>query len=344
MQQQRITGNTMLMALALTLVMAIVLAVATGVLMMQRFKAFNETPLPITEPMVLSLAPGSTFQHLPRQLAALGVAKDHWHWRWYGRIHRPSLRAGEYWVEPGMSVAALVQQLVSGQVRRHRLTIIEGWTLADLRTRLAADVRLQPLSVDWSEAQLMEHLGCEGCWAEGRFLPETYTFTRPFSDLDLLALAHTAMNAALEHAWVQRQADVPLANIDELLIMASLIEKEARLASERTEISGVFARRLQLGMRLQTDPTVVYGLDQSEFDGRIRRLHLRSDHPWNTYTRHGLPATPIALPGRASIDAAAQPAPGRSLYFVARGDGSHHFSESLAEHNRAVDRYIRGRP
>jgi UPF0755 protein len=344
MQKQRIIGNTTLMGLVLTLVIAMVMAGVSGLFVMQRFKAFSEAPLPITEPMVLSLAPGSPFQLLPRHLAALGLAKDHWHWRWYGRIHRPSLRAGEYWVEPGTSVAELVQQLVSGQVRRHRLTIIEGWTVADLRARLAADVRLKPLSLDWDEAELMTHLGCEGCWAEGRFLPETYTFIRPFSDLDLLALAHTAMRAALEQAWAQRQADLPLSSPDELLIMASLIEKEARLASERAEISGVFARRLHLGMRLQTDPTVVYGLNEAGFDGRIRRVHLRSDHPWNTYTRHGLPATPIALPGRASIDAAAQPAAGRSLYFVARGDGSHHFSESLAEHNRAVDRYIRGRP
>lgn len=328
----------------MVLVMTATVMVFATWLVMQRFKAFAEAPLPITAPMVLSLSSGSSFQGLPRQLAALGLAQEHWQWRWYGRLHQPTLRAGEYWIEPGMTIEQLIQHLSSGAVRRHRLTIIEGWTVADLRAKLAADVRLIPTSRDWDEAQLMAHLGCAGCWAEGRFLPETYTFERPFSDTDLLSLAYTAMTRTLEHAWSQRHAELPLANTDELLIMASLIEKEARLASERPEISGVFARRLQQGMRLQTDPTVVYGLDPAQFDGRIRRVHLRTDHPWNTYTRHGLPATPIALPGRASIEAAAQPAPGRSLYFVARGDGSHHFSESLAEHNRAVNHYIRGRP
>lgn len=340
MHQQRITGKIILMVM----VLAATATLLASWFVVQRFKAFAQTPLQISAPMVLSLAPGSSFQGLPRQLAALGLAREHWHWRWYGRLHQPTLRAGEYWIEPGMTLEQLVHDLSAGAVRRHRLTIVEGWTVAELRAKLASDARLTPHSRDWDKSQLMAHLGCVDCWAEGRFLPETYTFERPFTDTELLSLAYNAMNRALDQAWSQRQPDIPLADTDELLIMASLIEKEARLASERPEIAGVFTRRLQQGMRLQTDPTVVYGLNANEFDGRIRRVHLRTDHPWNTYTRHGLPVTPIALPGRASIEAAAQPAPGRSLYFVARGDGSHHFSESLAEHNRAVDRYIRGRP
>jgi UPF0755 protein len=189
----------------------------------------------------------------------------------------------------------------------------------------------------------MARFGCTDCPAEGRFLPETYFFLRASSDLALLERAYLAMEDALAEAWAQRAEDLPIDSPDELLILASLIERETGAPFERPEVAGVFKRRLQRGMRLQTDPTVVYGLDDS-FDGRIRRVHLRTDHPWNTYTRHGLPPTPIALPGRASLQAAANPAAGTALYFVSKGDGSHQFSDTLAEHNAAVDRYIRGRP
>ncbi|MEN1729520.1 MAG: endolytic transglycosylase MltG, partial [Pseudomonadota bacterium] len=221
-------------------------------------------------------------------------------------------------------------------------TIVEGWTLRELRQRLAQDPRLAQDSAEWNDEALMAHLGCSDCPAEGRFLPETYFFLRGSSDLELLERSYSAMEAALDEAWAGRAADLPIQNADELLILASLIERETGAPFERPEVAGVFKRRLQLGMRLQTDPTVVYGLDDS-FDGRIRRVHLRTDHPWNTYTRHGLPITAIALPGRASLLAAAQPADGSSLYFVSRGDGTHQFSDTLQEHNAAVDRYIRGR-
>lgn len=300
----------------------------------------------LDQPMVLVIEPGSSFHHLPRQLSQLGLAQPHWHWRWLARIQAPVLKAGEYWVDPDSSVTSLMTQLAQGQVRRHRFTIVEGWTLAELRAQLATDSRLTALTRDWDEARLMRALGCEGCWAEGRFLPETYLFQRPYSDLELLRWAHEAMNQQLHSLWAQQRGDPSqkwLSGPDDLLILASLIEKEARLPAERREVAGVFVRRLERGMRLQTDPTVVYGITDPAFDGRIRRVHLQTDHVWNTYTRHGLPATAIALPGLASLEAAANPAPGRSLYFVARGDGSHHFSETLEEHNRAVNLYIRGR-
>jgi UPF0755 protein len=186
-------------------------------------------------------------------------------------------------------------------------------------------------------------VGCPECAAEGRFLPETYFFVRGSSDLALLQRAHDALQEALSAAWSDRAEDLPLDSPYELLIMASLIERETGQAGERSRIAGVFVRRLEKGMRLQTDPTVMYGLGD-DFQGRLRRVHLRTDHPWNTYTRHGLPLTPIALPGRASLEAAARPADGTALYFVSRGDGSHQFSDTLSEHNAAVDRYIRGRP
>jgi UPF0755 protein len=186
----------------------------------------------------------------------------------------------------------------------------------------------------------MARLGCAECFAEGRFLPETYQFVRGDSDLDLLKRAYAAMRGALADAWTDRREGLPLESPEELLVLASLVEMETMAAAERARVAGVFVRRLQRGMRLQTDPTVVYPLE--DFDGRIRRVHLRTDHPWNTYTRGGLPPTPIALPGEASLHAAANPADGEALYFVSRGDGTHHFSRTLEEHNRAVARYILG--
>jgi UPF0755 protein len=213
----------------------------------------------------------------------------------------------------------------------------------ELRSELTADPRLRLVAADLADEALMARLGCEGCEPEGRFLPETYFFERGSSDLELLERAHVAMNEALAEAWAGRRDDLPLDEPYELLVLASLIERETGQPEERARIAGVFVRRLERGMRLQTDPTVVYGLGD-DFTGRLRRVHLRTDHPWNTYTRHGLPVTPIALPGRAALEAAADPAEGSALYFVARGDGSHYFSDTLAEHNAAVDRFIRGRP
>jgi UPF0755 protein len=292
--------------------------------------------------LILWLAPGSNFSSLVRQFETLGLASRSWHWRLYARLHGPSLRTGEYQIPANLRLDEIIARLESGRVREHRFTIVEGWTLARLRHELGHDPRVRPRSADWDEAELMARLGCEGCFGEGRFLPETYFFTRPADDLAILQRSYEAMGRELERIWAGRDAQLPLNSPEELLVLASIIERETGQAGERAEVAGVFVRRLNIGMRLQTDPTVIYGLDD-DFDGRLRRVHLRTDHPWNTYTRHGLPPTPIALPGRLALEAAARPAPGTALYFVARGDGTHQFSDTLEQHNAAVNRYIRGR-
>jgi UPF0755 protein len=269
------------------------------------------------------------------------VTRYDWRWRLLGRLDSPVVQAGEYRIEPGLSAEGLLELLGKGRVRKHRFTIVEGWTVQELRDRLTDDTRLHKVVADYGEDRLMSALGCDGCQAEGRFLPETYFFVRGSTDLELLERAYSSMQRELTSAWAGREAGLPFESPYELLVLASLIERETGQAGERARIAGVFVRRLERGMRLQTDPTVMYGLGD-DFEGRLRRRHLRTDHPWNTYTRHGLPPTPIALPGRAALLAAAQPADGTALYFVSRGDGSHAFSDTLAEHNAAVDRYIRG--
>lgn len=323
----------------------VAIAVAVGVAgarLWWDWQQFPDRPLPMHDATMLWLDSGSNYRGMVRQLELLGLATFDWRWRLLGRLHQPVLRAGEYRIEAGTTMAGLLEQLARGEVRKHRFTVVEGWTLAQLRRELAADIRLRRVATDLDDEALMARLGCGGCPAEGRFLPETYFFVRGSTDLELLGRAHQALEEALERVWSERDPELPLSDPEELLVLASLIERETGQAAERTRIAGVFVRRLERGMRLQTDPTVSYGLGE-DFDGRLRRVHLRTDHPWNTYTRHGLPPTPIALAGRAALEAAAHPADGSALYFVSRGDGTHHFSDSLAEHNAAVDRYIRGR-
>lgn len=326
------------------LIIVLLLACATGAgfWLLNDWQRFTSQPVNRGGEMVLWLAPGTSYTAMVRQLETLGQTRMDWRWRLLGRLHSPQLKAGEYLFVPGTTVMELIERIERGEVRSHRFTIVEGWTVAQLRQRLATDPRIRPVARDLDEAELMLRLGCNECYAEGRFLPETYFFTRGTSDLELLSRAHADMNRVLADVWAGRMSDLPLETPEELVVLASIIERETGQASERTRVAGVFVRRLEIGMRLQTDPTVVYGLGD-DFDGRIRRVHLRTDHPWNTYTRHGLPPTPIALPGKASLEAAAHPADGTSLYFVSRGDGTHQFSDTLAEHNAAVNRYIRGR-
>lgn len=318
-----------------------VLAGGVAAWLLHDWQQFRQRALTDSGSVNLWLDSGTSFRGMVRNLEVLGLTRFDWRWRLLGRIDSPVLQAGEYRIEPGMSVSQVIEQITAGRVRKHRFTIVEGWTVREMRAALTADPRLDKIAADASHEALMQRLGCEDCEAEGRFLPETYFFVRGSSDLDLLGRAYAAMVEALEQAWAGRDEQLPLSDAYDLLVLASLIESETGRAGERARIAGVFVRRLELGMRLQTDPTVMYGLGE-EFDGRLRRVHLRTDHPWNTYTRHGLPPTPIALPGRASLQAAAQPAEGTALYFVSRGDGSHYFSDTLAEHNAAVDRYIRG--
>jgi UPF0755 protein len=218
---------------------------------------------------------------------------------------------------------------------------VEGWTFKQVRQALAKEELIKHDTAQATAEQIMEQLGRPGVHPEGRFFPDTYSYAKGSSDLALLRRALHAMDRKLEAAWALRAPDVPLKTPDEALILASIVEKETGRASDRPQIAGVFANRLRTGMLLQTDPTVIYGLGD-RFDGNLRRRDLLADTPWNTYTRPGLPPTPIAMPGKAALLAAVQPASTRALYFVAKGDGSSHFSSSLDEHNRAVNRYQRG--
>lgn len=252
-----------------------------------------------------------------------------------------ALRAGHYAIERGTTLKQLLAKLAAGDVLREKLTVVEGITFGELRALLAAASELKQDSAALPVAELLKAIGAAEAHPEGLFAPDTYVYEAGSSDLDVLRQAYRRQMKRLADAWEGRGADLPYKSPYEALIMASVIEKETGQAAEREMIAGVFVNRLRLGMLLQTDPTVIYGLGD-KFDGNLRKRDLASDGPYNTYTRAGLPPTPIALPGRASIEAALKPARTEALYFVARGDGTSHFSTTLAEHNRAVDRYQRG--
>jgi UPF0755 protein len=250
------------------------------------------------------------------------------------------VRAGEYQVPAGTTPLTLLSKLIAGQVFLHQLTIVEGWRFADLLHALRADPAI--VAGDRDGAGIMAALGEPGVHPEGQFFPDTYSFPKGTPELDVLRQAHQALTTHLESAWQRRSPDAVLKSPYEALILASIIEKETALPSERSLIAGVFVQRLRRNMRLQTDPTVIYGLGEA-FDGDLRRADLERDTPYNTYTRGGLPPTPIALPGAAALEAAVTPEAGDAIYFVAtgRGDGSHHFSATLEEHERAVRDYLR---
>ena len=250
------------------------------------------------------------------------------------------IRAGNYEIEPGSTPRSLLRKLVRGEESLRSVTLVEGWTLRQMRAALQKEELLRQDTQGLTPEKIMEALGLPGVPAEGRFYPDTYSYARGSSDLALLKRALHAMDRKLEAAWQRRTADSPLRTPQELLVLASIIEKETGRASDRPMISGVFVNRLRIGMPLQTDPTVIYGLGEA-FDGNLRKRDLLTDTPWNTYTRRGLPPTPIAMPGWGSLQAAVQPASTQALYFVARGDGSSAFSASLQEHNRAVNQYQR---
>jgi UPF0755 protein len=251
------------------------------------------------------------------------------------------MRAGSYEIAPGTTPKSLLSMMVRGEESLRSVTLVEGWNWRQVRQALAKAENLKPDSRAWDDETLMQQLGRAGLSPEGRFYPDTYSYAKGASDVTVLQRAMKAMDKQLKLAWDARQAGVPLKSPEDVLILASIIEKETGKGSDRPLISGVFHNRLRIGMRLQTDPTVIYGLGEA-FDGNLRRVHLTTDTPWNTYTRGGLPPTPIAMPGKAALMAAVQPASTPALYFVAKGDGSSHFSATLDEHNRAVNRYQRG--
>lgn len=302
-----------------------------------------DAPGPATATVDFEVRPGMALATIARRLEAAGVLRHARLFEWYGRGTGQAgrIRAGEYRFPAGSTPRQVMARLVSGEVLLHSLTIVEGWTFRQMRAAIASHPAIESTLAELPDDEIMARVGRQGEHPEGWFLPETYRFPRGTTDLELMRIAHEAMGRALEAAWAARRADLPLETPYEALVLASIIEKESALAAERPEIAGVFVRRLERGMRLQTDPTVLYGLG-AEAEGRLRRVHLDTDTPYNTYTRGGLPPTPIALPGRESLAAAVQPRDGRTLYFVATGrpDGSHHFSATLEEHNRAVQRYL----
>ena len=252
------------------------------------------------------------------------------------------IKAGSYEITPGATPRSLLSMLVRGDQALKSVTLVEGWNFTQVRAALQKAEQLTPDTQAAGPEMIMEKLGMPGVHPEGRFFPDTYTYAKGASDLAVLKRAARAMDKRLDAAWAMRSPDTPLKSASQALILASIVEKETGKPADRGQIAGVFTNRLRIGMLLQTDPTVIYGLGD-KFDGNLRKRDLQTDTPYNTYTRAGLPPTPIAMPGRAALLAAVQPAPTKALYFVARGDGSSQFSANLDEHNRAVNKYIRGR-
>jgi UPF0755 protein len=251
------------------------------------------------------------------------------------------IKAGSYELEKGITPRKLLAKLARGEESLRAVTLVEGWTFKQVRAVLAKEDALKPDTRALSDEAVMNLLGRAGQHPEGRFFPDTYTFAKGSSDIAVLRRALRAMDKRLATVWEQRSPQAAVKTPEEALILASIVEKETGKPADRTLVAAVFNNRLRVGMPLQTDPTVIYGMGAS-FDGNLRKRDLQTDTPWNTYTRGGLPPTPIAMPGRASLLAAVQPAKSNALYFVARGDGSSHFSASLDEHNRAVNKYQRG--
>ncbi len=290
------------------------------------------------------VARGQSVISIARQLQQAGWMQHPQIWSLWARYQQLSgkLKAGEYVLKPGMSPDDLLHLLSSGNVLLHSLTIVEGSTYAELRRALAQRADIKHTINSASDAQLMQALGLQGVHPEAQFFPDTYQFAKGTSDLDILRMAQQRMQRELEQAWAARAPDQLLANPYEALILASIVEKETALAAERPQIAGVFVERLAIGMRLQTDPTVIYGLGDG-YDGNLRKTDLLRDTPYNTYTRTGLTPTPICLPGAQSLRAAVNPQRTGALYFVAtgKGDGSHYFSRDLSEHNAAVQRYLK---
>ena len=252
------------------------------------------------------------------------------------------IKAGSYEITPGTTPRRLLRMLVRGEEALKSVTIVEGWNFTQVRVALQKAEQLTPDSIGLQPDLIMEKLGKPGLNAEGRFFPDTYTYAKGASDMAVLKRAARAMDKRVEAAWALRSPDTPLQTPEQALILASIVEKETGKPSDRAQIAGVFINRLRIGMPLQTDPTVIYGMGD-KFDGNLRKRDLQLDTPYNTYTRGGLPPTPIAMPGKAALLAAVQPAATKALYFVAKGDGSSQFSANLDEHNRAVNKYIRGR-
>ena len=300
-----------------------------------------DSPLELAAIEHFEVQPGASAAAIAAQLAAHGWLHQPRIWTWYARASGKAdqLKAGYYELSPGETARTLLDEIVAGRVMLEQLTIIEGWTYRDLRRVLAGQRGVRQTLNGMDDAAVMAALGAQGVHPERQFFPDTYRFAYGTSDLEILRIAHERMRSELNEAWAQRTPVAKIATPYEALILASIVEKESSRPDERQQIAGVYLRRLAIGMRLQADPTVIYGLGAT-YDGDLRTRDMRRDTPYNTYTRAGLPPTPIALPGREALLAAARPVVTGAIYFVATGrpDGSHYFSTTLAEHNAAVKR------
>jgi UPF0755 protein len=308
------------------------------------FSRFSRAPLNVTaQGDSIDVGRGTSFRNIVGELHQRNLSTANtWYWRLLAEQMRVAgkLHAGEYALDLGITPRQLLANMAAGKVLQRNFTIVDGWTFGELRQALTKADKLGHDSVNLDDATIMQKIGAPGEAPEGRFLPETYAYVKGDSDLDILRRAHGAMVKTLDTLWPSRAKDLPLATPYDALILASIVEKETGRPDERAQIAGVFVRRLQNHMLLQTDPSVIYGMGSS-YAGNIHKSDLTTDTPYNTYTRPGLPPTPIALPGKAALQAALHPAAGDALYFVARGDGGHVFSSTLEEHNRHVDCYQR---
>jgi UPF0755 protein len=325
----------------------LLLAAAAAATLVLNFRSLD-APLRLTAPLRFKVPAGASFARVAGELAAQHVISNPRAWTLYARLKglAAAVKAGEYEIQPGTTPRELLTKMVNGQVLLHSFTIVDGWRVQDLLEALRrnADIAAtlpEPANFAAQAAALMAKLGSPGTDAEGQFLPETYRFIAGTPDVELLRQAHSALVHELDAAWASRDPDLPLHSSNELLIMASIIEKESGLPQELPKIAGLYLHRLSIGMRLQADPTVIYGLGQ-RYDGNIHTVDLQTDGPYNTYTRVGLPPTPIALAGAAAIRATARPEKTDAIYFVAstKGDGSHVFSTTLEQHNAAVAAYV----
>jgi UPF0755 protein len=319
-------------------------AAAAGLMVFRAVRSLDE-PLRVSAPLRFKVAPGSRFARVAAELGAQGVVEQPRTWvlyaRWKGLAS--AIKAGEYEIDPGTTARSLLEKLVTGQVVLHSFTIVDGWRAQDMlaAVRRDPDVSVTPDDPAQAAQDLMSKLGAPGLDPEGQFLPETYRFPEGTPELEILRQAHAALVRELESAWATRDPTLTLKNAAELLTVASIVQKESGLPQELPRIAGLYLHRLRIGMRLQADPTVIYGLGE-RYDGQLHSVDLHTDGPYNTYVRAGLPPTPIALAGAAAIRAAAHPENTDALYFVAspKDDGSHIFSATLEEQNAAVARYV----
>ncbi|MBN9123227.1 MAG: aminodeoxychorismate lyase [Nitrosospira sp. 56-18] len=320
----------------------LVFIILIGVILFTAWFAYRiNAPVHLPEvPYEFSIQPGSSLTSVARQLTGEGVLPDPWTFVLLSRAMgvAASLKAGDYEISESTSPLELLKRITKGDINQSDIKFIEGWTFAQVRQTLDDHPALRHDTARLSQEEILKLIGASQTAAEGLFFPDTYFFPKGSSDVAILKRAYRAMQHRLDAAWTKRSADLPLSDPYQALILASIVEKETGRESDRAMVAGVFVNRLRTGMLLQTDPTVIYGLGK-KFDGNLRKKDLLADHAYNTYTRGGLPPTPIAMPGLASIQAALHPAKTDSLYFVSKGNGESHFSSSLAEHNQAVLKY-----